>query len=45
MSVSMASGISAVACMLLYATDLNKPPIGDMKMRWPGREPYQWHFS
>lgn len=24
-----------------YATDLNKPPIGDMKMRWPGREPYE----
>ncbi|MCB1676898.1 MAG: nuclear transport factor 2 family protein, partial [Halioglobus sp.] len=23
-----------------YATDINKPPIGDMKMRWPGREPY-----
>jgi N-ethylmaleimide reductase len=23
-----------------YATDLNKPPVGDMKMRWPGREPY-----
>lgn len=23
-----------------YATDLNKPPLGDMKMRWPGREPY-----
>ena len=23
-----------------YATDLNKPPIGDNKMRWPGREPY-----
>lgn len=23
-----------------YATDLNKPPIGDLKMRWPGREPY-----
>lgn len=23
-----------------YASDLNKPPIGDMKMRWPGREPY-----
>ena len=23
-----------------YATDLNKPPIGDRKMRWPGREPY-----
>jgi hypothetical protein len=23
-----------------YATDLNKPPIGDKKMRWPGREPY-----
>ncbi len=28
-----------------YATDLNKPPIGDNKMRWPGREPYEgsWH--
>lgn len=24
-----------------YASDINKPPIGDMKMRWPGREPYQ----
>jgi len=23
-----------------YATDLNKPPIGDRKMRWPGRAPY-----
>lgn len=23
-----------------YATDLNKPPVGDLKMRWPGREPY-----
>jgi hypothetical protein len=23
-----------------YATDLNKPPIGDHKMRWPGRDPY-----
>jgi len=27
-----------------YATDLNKPPIGDMKMRWPGREPYEGAF-
>ena len=27
-----------------YATDLNKPPIGDMKMRWPGREPYHGAF-
>lgn len=28
-----------------YATDLNKPPLGDRKMRWPGREPYNgaWH--
>ena len=28
-----------------YATDLNKPPVGDRKMRWPGREPYVggWH--
>ena len=23
-----------------YATDLNKPPIGDNKMRWPDREHY-----
>jgi len=23
-----------------FATDLNRPPIGDRKMRWPGREPY-----
>lgn len=23
-----------------YATDLNRPPIGARKMRWPGREPY-----
>ncbi|WP_166363650.1 nuclear transport factor 2 family protein [Pseudomonas akapageensis] len=29
----------------LYACDLNKPPIGERKMRWPGREPYEgsWH--
>ncbi|MCL5041320.1 MAG: nuclear transport factor 2 family protein [Gammaproteobacteria bacterium] len=27
-----------------YATDLNKPPIGEMKMRWPGREPYHGTF-
>lgn len=27
-----------------YASDLNKPPIGDMKMRWPGREPYEGGF-
>lgn len=24
-----------------YATDLNKPPLGDYKMRWPGVEPYE----
>jgi len=24
-----------------YATDLNKPPVGDNKMRWPEREPYE----
>jgi hypothetical protein len=23
-----------------YATDMNKPPIGDNKMRWPDRDPY-----
>jgi hypothetical protein len=27
-----------------YASDLNKPPIGDRKMRWPGREPYDGAF-
>ena len=27
-----------------YATDLNKPPIGPGKMRWPGREPYDGGF-
>lgn len=27
-----------------YATDLNKPPIGEHKMRWPGREPYDGGF-
>ena len=27
-----------------YATDLNKPPIGERKMRWPGREPYPGTF-
>jgi DsbC/DsbD-like thiol-disulfide interchange protein len=24
-----------------YATDLNKPPIGEKKMRWPDRERYE----
>jgi len=24
-----------------YATDLNKPPVGADKMRWPDREPYE----
>ena len=24
-----------------YATDLNKPPVGEKKMRWPDREPYE----
>ena len=23
-----------------YATDINKPPVGENKMRWPDREPY-----
>ena len=27
-----------------YATDLNKPPLGELKMRWPGREPYEGSF-
>lgn len=24
-----------------YATDINKPPVGENKMRWPDREPYE----
>ena len=27
-----------------YATDLNKPPVGEQKMRWPDREPYEGAF-
>lgn len=27
-----------------YASDINKPPVGDRKMRWPGREPYDGSF-
>ena len=27
-----------------YATDLNKPPIGSRKMRWPGHPPYEGSF-
>lgn len=27
-----------------YATDLNKPPLGASKMRWPGVEPYEGGF-
>ena len=27
-----------------YATDLNKPPIGDCKMRWPGVDAYEGSF-
>jgi uncharacterized protein (TIGR02246 family) len=27
-----------------YATDLNKPPIGSRKMRWPGVPPYEGSF-
>ena len=28
-----------------YATDLNKPPIGEHKMRWPGRDHYDGGWS
>ena len=27
-----------------YATDLNKPPVGENKMRWPGTEPAEGNF-
>lgn len=28
-----------------YATDLNRPPIGANKMRWPDREPYEGGYA
>jgi hypothetical protein len=27
-----------------YAADLNRPPVGETKMRWPDREPYEGAF-
>jgi len=30
--------------MYWYATDLNKPPLGDAKMRWPDQTPYEGFF-
>ncbi|WP_323763978.1 nuclear transport factor 2 family protein [Marinovum sp.] len=27
-----------------YASDLGKPPVGERKMRWPGREPYSGNY-
>lgn len=27
-----------------YAADLNRPPVGPLKMRWPGRKPYEGGF-
>lgn len=27
-----------------YASDLNRPPVGDAKMRWPGQQPYEGAF-
>ena len=30
--------------MYWYATDLNKPPLGDTKMRWPNQDPYEGFF-
>jgi len=27
-----------------YASDLNKPPLGERKMRWPGVQPYHGSF-
>lgn len=27
-----------------YASDINSAPVGDMKMRWPGKEPYTGTF-
>jgi hypothetical protein len=28
-----------------YATDLNQPPVGENKMRWPDRQPYEGGYS
>ena len=30
--------------MYWYATDLNKPPLGSKKMRWPDQEAYEGYF-
>ena len=30
--------------MYWYATDINKPPLGDEKMRWPNQDPYEGFF-
>ena len=27
-----------------YATDINKPPLGEKKMRWPNKDPYDGFF-
>ena len=30
--------------MYWYASDLNKPPLGSKKMRWPDQEAYEGYF-
>jgi len=30
--------------MYWYATDINKPPLGEKKMRWPNKDPYDGFF-
>ena len=30
--------------MYWYASDINKPPLGDRKMRWPNEDPYEGFF-
>ena len=30
--------------MYWYASDINNPPLGDQKMRWPNQEPYDGFF-
>jgi hypothetical protein len=30
--------------MYWYASDINKPPLGDKKMRWPNEDPYEGFF-
>ena len=41
---AVAYGLPIVHSTVNVKTGLNKPPIGDRKMRWPGAQPYHGSF-